>query len=90
MSKKQKEIFWKLLVEKASVDSFGLQREKEKQGLYKYERDHNWKNVFTRLSSFNGILIWVYFFYSWALGGMQVLTVEKTKTRSRLFQQIVS
>ena len=30
--KKQKEL-WKLLVQKASVDSFGLQKEKEKQGF---------------------------------------------------------
>ena len=45
LSKKQKELFWKLLVEKASADSFGLQKEKEKQGLYLQSFDLNDKTL---------------------------------------------
>ena len=45
LSKKQKELFWKLLVEKASVDSFGLQNEKEKEGLYLQSFDLNDKTL---------------------------------------------
>ena len=45
MSKKQKELFWKLLVEKASVNSFGLQKEKEKQNLYLQSFDLNDKTL---------------------------------------------
>ena len=45
LSKKQKVLFWKLLVQKASVNSFScLQKEKEKQSLYLQSFDLNDKN----------------------------------------------